>query len=298
MGLDAARARAAIGSDVATPLALDLARAAWGIHEVINEDIARAFRMHAVERGFDCRRATMVAFGGGGPLHAAAVARKLKVPRIVFPIGAGVMSALGLLASPASFEIARSYRVNLSGLDAASFTSIFDELVAEASGFLLRAGVGEADIAVDRRVDLRYRGQGYELEIPLPMGVPAAAVFAELPRLFAARYEAVFRVGFLDEPLEIVTWKVEARAPAPIMPEAAPAVGGDGKGALKGRREAYLPEAGGFADIAVYDRYALRIDERVVGPALIEERESTCLLRTGDVATVDRHLNLVAEIGR
>ncbi|MGY9011473.1 MAG: hydantoinase/oxoprolinase family protein, partial [Rhodobacterales bacterium] len=104
MKLDKGAAEAVIDANIGRPLSLDSVRGAWGIHEIVNEDIARAFRVHASERGFDYRHTSMVGFGGSGPMHAARVARKLKVPRIVFPMGAGVMSAFGLLISPISFE--------------------------------------------------------------------------------------------------------------------------------------------------------------------------------------------------
>jgi N-methylhydantoinase A len=288
-------ARDAIMTRVGAPLGLDLLRAAWGIHETINEDIARAFRIHAVERGFDCRQATIVAFGGGGPIHATGIARKLKAPRVVFPIGAGVMSALGLLASPMLFETARSDRAPLDRLDAARFAAVLDGLAAEASAFLTEAGVDPADVIVERRVDIRYHGQGYELELTVPDG-PADAALAALPALFAARYKEVFKVDQLDETLELITWKVEARGPEPApWPEGA--AGASATQAQKGVRQAWSPAAGGLIETPVWDRYALRPGDRVHGPALIEERESTCVLRDGDLAVVDAHLNLVAEIG-
>ncbi|MBL8700240.1 MAG: hydantoinase/oxoprolinase family protein [Alphaproteobacteria bacterium] len=297
MRLDAGRAQAAIAARVAGPLGIDTLRAAWGIHETINEDIARAFRMHAVERSFDTRRATIVAFGGGGPIHATAVGRKLAAPRVVFPVGAGVMSALGLLASPPSFEVARSLRVDLDRLDAARFAATLRAMTDEATGFLARAGVAPPDIVVDRRIDLRYRGQGYELEIALPPDRGDGECFALLAPLFAARYREVFRVDQLDEPIELVTWKVEARGPAPRVPHAELAVADDGP-ARKGTRLAYLPERGAMGEVAVYDRYRLRAGARVDGPALIEERESTCLLRAGEHAVVDAELNLIVTIER
>ena len=211
--LDVDAADGVLNADVAAPLSLDAARAAWGVHEVINEDVARAFRIHASERGFDYRSSSMVAFGGSGPVHALAIARKLRIPRVVFPIGAGVMSALGLLVSPLGFEIARSRRLFLEDLDAAAFADNFSSLEAEACGFLDRAGVPEEAVTVIRRIDMRYQGQGYEIEVTLPAGETPGEVFAGLEELFRARYAEVFAETFLEEPLEIVTWKVEAKGP-------------------------------------------------------------------------------------
>ena len=155
----------------------------------------------------------MVAFGGSGPVHALAIARKLRIPRVIFPIGAGVMSALGLLVSPLGFEVSRSRRVSLADLDAASFEGFIAPLVEEASGFLHRAGI--ADPHISTRLDMRYQGQGYEIEVTLPdggigAGTGYAEVFARLDELFRARYAEIFAETFLDEPLEIVSWKVEA----------------------------------------------------------------------------------------
>jgi N-methylhydantoinase A len=296
MALDMRLARDAIIRDVASPLSLEGLRAAWGIHEVINEDIARAFRIHAVERGFDCRRATIVAFGGGGPIHGTAVARKLKAPRVLFPVGAGVMSALGLLYSPMMFEVARSLRVGLAELTAPRFAEIIDGIVAEAVVFLSRAGLAPSDIVTEARVDMRYRGQGYELEIVLPADVARATVLAELPAMFVARYREVFRVDGLDEPLEIISWKAEARGPAPMPPAiAAPSKASGGANGLKGYRDAFF-SANAPTRTPVIDRYALRPGDTVVGPGIVEERESTCVLRPGDRAVVDEHYNLVVEV--
>jgi N-methylhydantoinase A len=296
MALDMRLARDAIIRDVASPLSLEGLRAAWGIHEVINEDIARAFRIHAVERGFDCRRATIVAFGGGGPIHGTAVARKLKAPRVLFPVGAGVMSALGLLYSPMMFEVARSLRVGLAELTAPRFAEIIDGIVAEAVVFLSRAGLAPSDIVTEARVDMRYRGQGYELEIVLPADVARATVLAELSAMFVARYREVFRVDGLDEPLEIISWKAEARGPAPMPPAiAAPSKASGGANGLKGYRDAFF-SANAPTRTPVIDRYALRPGDTVVGPGIVEERESTCVLRPGDRAVVDERYNLVVEV--
>ena len=293
MHLDADAARIAIERHVAAPAGLDPIRAAWGVHEIANEDVARAFRIHASERGFDYRTSSMVAFGGSGPVHALAIARKLRIPRVVFPIGAGVMSALGLLVSPLGFEVSRSRRVFVADLDAGRFERILTPLVDEASGFLRRAGV--AHPAVVCRLDMRYQGQGYEIEVTLPAtgsgGGPADA-FSRLDELFRAKYAEIFSETFLDEPLEIVSWKVEAAGA-----EAALAYRGLRSGARGGRqrsREAWFGDD--RHECLVIDRYALEPGATIVGPAVVEEAESTCVLGPGDRATVDERLNLVAEL--
>ena len=293
MRLDVNAARAAIEEHVARPAGLDPIRAAWGVHEIANEDVARAFRIHASERGFDYRRSSMVAFGGSGPVHALAIARKLRIPRVIFPIGAGVMSALGLLVSPLGFEVSRSRRVCLADLDAASFERFIAPLVEEASGFLHRAGI--ADPHISTRLDMRYQGQGYEIEVTLPDGGTSAGyaeVFARLDELFRARYAEIFAETFLDEPLEIVSWKVEAAGEEAALAYAG--IAGGARAREKRARNVWFGDA--FVECEVLDRYALEPGTTVEGPAVIEERESTCVLAPGDRATVDAHLNLVAEL--
>ena len=293
MRLDADAARAAIEAHVAIPAGLDPIRAAWGVHEIANEDVARAFRIHASERGFDYRRSSMVAFGGSGPVHALAIARKLRIPRVIFPIGAGVMSALGLLVSPLGFEVSRSRRVFVADLDSASFEGFIAPLVAEASGFLHRAGI--ANPRVSTRLDMRYQGQGYEIEVTLPddgISAGCSEVFPRLEELFRARYAEIFAETFLDEPLEIVSWKVEAAGEEAAL--AYGSIAGGTRAREKHARNVWFND--GFLECEVFDRYALEPGMTVEGPAVIEERESTCVLGPGDGAMVDDYLNLVAEL--
>lgn len=297
MKLDKAAAEKAIADGVGRALKLETMRTAWGIHDLISEDVARAFRVHATERGFDYRSGSMVAFGGSGPLHAASIARKLKIPRAIFPVGAGVMSALGLLISPLAFEVARSRRIHVDDIDTEGFVSTFAALEADASAFLRRAGVADGDIRIVRRLDMRYQGQGHEIEVSLPDAPSAGPMFAGMAELFAQAYETSYSIR-LDEPIEIVNWKVEAIGPAPSLGEGYTLTGSAGTAkARKGTRLAYDPARGGMAEWPVYDRYALMPGATVTGPALIEERESTCVIGSGDKVTVDARYNLIAELG-
>jgi N-methylhydantoinase A len=292
MQLDLPAARNAIEEHVAGPLHISLDRAAWGIHEVINEDVARAFRVHASERGVDYRSCSMVAFGGSGPLHAVRVARKLRIPLVICPWGAGVMSAFGLLVSPNAFELVQSHRVDLSALDANTFAAMLERLAVEAGRFLTEAGVSTNGIERVFSLDMRYEGQGYEVEIELPRTSSAAAL-QQIPSLFAAAYKKLFGLSFDDRSIEIVAWKVEARGPSPDT-GAQYTLTSDEKAdrALKGHRPAFMPEVDQFVECAVYNRYALRPGDRIEGPALVEEAESTCVLAPGDIAAVDTWFNL------
>jgi N-methylhydantoinase A len=296
MTLDRDASATAIETSVGKPLGLERTRAAWGIHEIINEDVARAFRVHASELGFDYRRCSMVAFGGSGPAHALRVARKLKIPRVIFPMGSGVMSAIGMLVCPMSFQTARSRRVFVGQLDAALFAGQFRPVEDEAASFLLNAGVKQGDIRLRRSVDMRYRGQGYEIEVMLPDEADMATCFDQLHTLFDRSYEEIFSLSYVNEELEIVNWKVEALGPEPDMGRLGFRRGSIAGTALKGHRPAYVPEQGGYVDCAVYGRYALRQGDTVQGPAFIEEREATFVIGAGDTVTVDTLGNLIAEI--
>ncbi len=296
MAIDREASGRVVRARIGEPLGLAELRAAWGIHETINEDVARAFRVHASERGVDYRGCSMVAFGGSGPLHAVRIAQKLKIPRVVMPPGAGVMSALGMLVSPLSFEVIRFRRMRVDALDAAGFAGQFALLQREASAVLEQAGVAPADISVACTLDMRYVGQGYEIEVPLPRDLPPGQAFSQLAQRYGDVYERLFAIRFADRPIEIVNWKVEAVGPEPAAARQVRVGGFEARAAaIKGERAAYFPESGAPVDCPVYDRYAMPAGTRLVGPALIEERESTIVIGVGVRAHVDALLNVVAE---
>ncbi len=290
MTLDLDAAGAAYREQIGMPLGVDALRAAWGAHDMANEDIARAFRMHATERGFDYRGCAMVAFGGGGPLHAARIARKLRVPRVIFPRGAGVMSAFGMLSGAQSFETVRAFRRRLDAVEEGELQALLADLDAEAAAPLGSGGATHWH----RRFDMRYRGQHYDIEVELPEA--CEDVREALRMRFIERYREIFHTS-LDEPIEIVGCKVEASAAAPRSFSTSPEDDNDGGEAMTGHRQAYFPAAGGLVDCSVLARSRLRPGLVVDGPALVEEPESTILLDAGDRATVHGDMSLVAEIG-
>ena len=299
MKLDKQAAEVVIQETVGAPLGLSPLRTSWGIHDSASEDIARAFRIHAAERGFDYRSATMVAFGGSGPLHAMGVAEKLKIPRVIFPIGAGVYSALGLLASPLSFELSRSRRVITDDIDAKIFFDLFEPLVKETTKSLKEAGVCDQEIRISRQIEARYFGQTHEIQVQLPDEEPLDEIFSAFRKLFEERYAEVYSFAVIDAPIEIINWKVIASGPEPefkmgyaITSEQTEKI----ETALKGTRDVYFEE-GGFQETPIYDRYLLAEGMEIFGPALIEERESTCLITVGARAFIDPFFNIIAELG-
>ena len=293
MSLDYSKAETAINVHIGDPLNLDIIRAAWGIHEIINEDVARAFRVHASERAFDYRSASMVAFGGSGPMHAGRIARKLRVPEVILPFGAGVISSLGLVISPLSFEVVQSRRRTLSSLDDTEFKNTFQPLIAEIFNLLNHSGISDDEINLHRKLDMRYEGQGYDIEVP----IPESALVAEIPELFELIYKSLFSSITLEEHIQIVNWKVEGQGPPPTdITEFKYSGLQTGKEALKGHRPAYFTELGEFIDCPVYDRYSLHPGVHIEGPALVEERESTSVIGVNDSFKVDRNYNINIEV--
>jgi N-methylhydantoinase A len=298
MQLDAEAARAGIEEHVARPLSLGVDAAAWGIHTVANSNMERAMRIVSIERGRDPRRYAMVAFGGAGPLHAARLARTLGVPKVIVPIGAGVGSAIGLLTADAKIDVSVTRILPVEAAQASAIRSIFAELEARAAPDLANLG-GTGATRWRRGAYMRYQGQGYEIRVELPEGeigpdFPAAAVAA-----FEAAYKTVY--GYVDSGarVEAIDWFLIATVPGlgergATARQLAGQSGATGSGSTA--RRAYFPEAGGFVETAVVNRYDLKPGERVHGPALIEERESTTVLLPGDMARVTENGHLMIDI--
>ena len=290
MALEPAAAERAIGS-VAARLDVDTVRAAWGIHEVINEDVARAFRVHASEIGFDYRQCAMIAFGGSGPAHAISIARKLRIPKVVFPVGAGVMSAIGLLMTPISYATLRSGRMQLDDLDQEGLQAGFMPVESQAHDLLVEAGVPTNAIEVVRRLDMRFYGQGHEVEVRLPDQL----ILAGLADLFRETYARVFATTPIDVAIEIVNWKIEASGPRPDFADRyRPFAGARTDEESLRSVQAYRDDSGGFSSCPVINRYVLAERRIVDGPALIQEDEVTTVLGPGDRIEVDALGNLVA----
>lgn len=297
MSVDADAAQRAIASSVAKALNTGGTRAAWGIHEVVNENVAGAFRVHASERGVDVRRCTMVAFGGCGPLHAVRIARKLKLGTVVLPPAAGVMSALGLLISPLSFEVGTTRVLLWDEVTAEIWAQVFGLLREQAAQVLGDAGLSIEEMVVRGRLDLRYAGQGYEVGVDVDLSQPATDVCSAVPRLFEKAYVQVFGLALEGQPLEAVQWRLEAvsRQQAAARPTRFASYESPGD-ANRGSRPAFDPESGDFIEHRVLDRYRLAPGSEFSGPALVEEMESTTVIGAGVRGRVDEQRNLILEI--
>jgi len=306
MRLDRGAAQRAVEEHVARPLGLDVTQAAWGMHRVVNENMAAAARIHGIERGKDLRSYPLFAFGGAGPVHCWQVASILKTPRIILPFGAGAMSAYGLLAAPLAFDFVRTGRQRLDGADWAAVNHLFAEMEDEGRALLARAGVAASKITVSRIAEMRYLGQGHEVEAAVPPGKLSAASLAKITASFEASYRTLYHRLPQGVPIEALNWRVTVSGPDPktkLGGHAKPdrvgrRTGAAGRSAVKGTRRAYFAERGGFVETPVYDRYAFTPGMTLKGPAIVEERESTAVIGPGGRARVDAGLALIVETSR
>ena len=285
MPLDRAGARHGIESGVGRRLSLPVEEAAWGIHEVVNENMASAIRMYVAEKGGDLAHTTLIAFGGAGPVHADGVARKLGVPCLLVPRGAGVFSALGFLVAPVSFEVSRTRPVRLAHADPARLAALFAELEAEAAA-VVRHAAPAAGVRFARAADVCYHGQGHQIRVTLAAG-DAGLALAAIAGRFLAEYKTRYGYTYEDLEIELVTLRVTAAAERTAPEPSAPAPEGAAREALKGERPAWSPRGRRFVPHRVYAMGRLGPDISLTGPAILEEDASTLIVGEGATAVVD-----------
>jgi N-methylhydantoinase A len=289
-------ARRAIETRVAQPMGLGVIEAAWGIHRVVNENMAAAARVHGIERGKDLRGYPLFAFGGAGPVHAWQVGRILRVPRVLVPYGAGALSAYGLLAAPLAFDFVRTAPQRLTAADWELINRLFQEMETEGRRILRGAGVPDAEVTVRRSAEMRYFGQGHEVDVEVPPGLLTEASLAPITSSFETAYRLLYSRTPMGVPLEALNWRAVVSGPPPDLTiTSGLETGAATAPTAKKHRAAYFPEAGGYVETPVYDRYRLDPGARLAGPAIVEERESTTVIGPGALISVDAHRNLVAE---
>ncbi|QHC02185.1 hydantoinase/oxoprolinase family protein [Epidermidibacterium keratini] len=294
MALDVSAARTAIEAKIATPLGISVEEAAWGIHSMVNGDMANAARVHAVERGKDPAGLPLFTFGGAGPVHGVGVATALGAAQMIAPPAAGVMSAVGFLTAPVAFDFARSARARLDDVDVAEFQRMFAQMEAEGRDLLTESGVEGSDIEHTRSADLRFEGQGFEVRVPVPDDVTDRWPQSLLEAHHAA-YTQLYGAQIPDVPVEVITWRVVSSGPQPEVNLALDDSSSDPTTEPRAHRDVYLPESG-FARTPVYERYALPIGANVEGPAIIEERESTIVVTPGATAAVADDYSVVVDL--
>jgi len=281
MALDAAAAGRALDEQVARPLGLTRLEAAFGVHEVVTENMAAAIRMYLSEKGLDARAMAVVALGGAGPVHAGRFAQRLGARRLLVPRAAGVFSALGFLVAPVSYEVSRTRILPEEHIDPALLEREYGALGEEAARVIARAP-GTGAVRQRRSADVCYRGQGARLRVELDGALDAGAV----RQRFLAAYRERYGAAYEDQPIQIVTLRATAwreQAPPPVRLD----FEGGGTGACKGERPAFDPATRAMIPHAVYDTARLAPGAVLEGPAILEETSSTFVLGAGAKATAD-----------
>ncbi len=280
---------------LASALGLSVSEVAWGIHDVVNENMASAARVHIAEQGHDVRAFTLLATGGAGPVHVYYVARKLGLKRLICPASAGVASALGLLIAPARVDRTGTVAKRFSEMDWPALEAQYKALEADASIVIEETGFDPSAANVTRLADMRFAGQGFEVVLELPAGPYDESSAAALQAAFEEVYRETFARTPPDVEPEIINIRVSMKADVPGVDVTADAAGvaTDPK---TGSRPAYFPENGEFVETAVYNRNEMTPGYHFEGPAIVEESESTLILGPGAQARVDDQLNLIVDL--
>jgi N-methylhydantoinase A len=252
---------------------------AAGIHEIVNQNMAAAARMHAVELGADLRGVTLLAFGGAGPVHACGVAELLESDRVIFPVNASVFSAFGTLVSPVRFDLARSMPRRLDAVDPAEREVLLAELRNQGRRVLSAAGIPPSRVIYRYGVDARYLGQGNEVTVWVGEGDEWPASNEEVVAAFEAEYQRIYGLTIPDVTVEAVTWRISAYAPAEnIEPEA---LKSGSAAAPFSSRQVVFGRGMQQVEVPIYRRSELGANASFAGPAIVEERETTVVIRPG-----------------
>ena len=266
----------ALAKHVGDTLEMDAVEAAFGVAEVVDENMANAARVHAVENGEDLSEYTMIAFGGAAPLHAARLCEKLGVERLLVPPGAGVGSAIGFLRAPFSFEANRSVYMKLSDFDAEKIKVLLTDLRDEATGFV-RTCDEASQILSEFKVYMRYTGQGWEIPIPLQEDQAMNPDAATFERRFKEEYTKLFGRPVAGMDIEITVWSVNATTPQKQVP-LTPQTDGNATAVSNGTRHVFDAAVGAHLKANVIDRGAMTAGQRANGPAVLAEAETTIIV--------------------
>lgn len=298
MALNGEKARYAVKSKIGDPLGLSVEKAAWGIRQVVDENMANAAKVHIVEKGEDPKAYSMVAFGGAGPVHAYWVAQKIGAKTLICPPSAGVASAGGFLLVPISFDFVRTFITRLDQFPFEEINRLYNQTEREGREMMKGAGVPEKEVKVVRSCDMRYLGQGHEITVPIPGGKLEPAQLPLFRRRFDNQYEKIYHRLNPSLPVQGLNWRLTVSGKKPTV-----RMKGGGsrpvpvKAAIKGERKVYFPEFGRYVPCTVYDRYLLSPGVAFKGPAIVEERESTTVVGPKGQVRVDQNLCLIIEIG-
>jgi N-methylhydantoinase A len=279
------KAGAALEQAVGGPLGLSGPLAAFGMSEIVGENMANAARVHAIEWGKEVSARSMIAFGGAAPLHATRLAEKLDIDTVIIPAGAGVGSAIGFLRAPISYEVVRSRYMNLAAFDADTVNALIDEMSAEARAIVV-SGAGPDGLVEARLAYMRYHGQGHEIVVPLPVRVLKDSDAVTLHEAFENEYRRLYGRSVPGQQPEILSWTLSVTSPKPTGAHLPVTVAG-GPPQATGRRQLFDPRSSDYVEATVYRRADIAPDVTIAGPAAIAEDQTTTIVSTGFSASVN-----------
>lgn len=293
MKLDINKAKKAIEEKIAKPLGISLKEAAWGIHRMVNENMAEASRIHATEKGIDIRKFVMFATGGAGPVHACNVATLLDMPMVISPVGAGVCSAFGFLSTPLSFDFVRTYAGELTELDWNMVNSLYAEMEADGMKIMKDSGVKEEDIIMERSCEMHFLGQSHDIRVTIPAGTLSVENIEEIKKNFYDKYTEIYADTGVECEVVATSWRLVVNGPKPVVN-----IQSAGEKYIyipepKNTRPVYWGEYKDYVETPVFDRTKLRPGAKMSGPAIIEERESTFIVNPSYDIKVDDDCNVV-----
>ena len=285
IALDEPAARQALQKNIGDRLGLKDFWPAAGVTEIVEENMANAARVHAIERGHDIASCTMIAFGGGAPLHACRLAEKVGVDTIIVPKGAGVGSAIGFLRAPVAYEITKSAVVSLESFDAERVTALLASMTADARA-VVEPALGKSKPTIQIIADCRYVGQGHEIRVPVPVKKLAGADGARLKAAFERLYEQVYGLRIPNQEAEAITWSVTVSS-QPMKPKRAGKATKKAAPRPRSKRTIYDPALGRQVQAPVYWRFDMKPGAAVKGPAIIAEDETSTIVGANFTAAVN-----------
>ena len=296
MKLNKPKAERLLQEKIARPLGLDLLEAADGILKIINVKMEEAIKAVSSQRGYDIRDFTLVAFGGGGPMHAGKIALDLGISSLLIPFAPGVTSALGLLMSDVKHDYVRSKLVALKEIDLEEVNRLFAQLIEQARADLRSEGFKDNEMALQASLDLRYAGQGYELTVPSPMPPLKATDLDLMRRRFDSQHEQAHGHKAESEPVELVSLRLVSTG---LVPQAklspVKSTGKNLEAAKTGERKIFFGKEHGMLNCRIYLRNLLEPEHAITGPAVIEQMDTTTVIHPEQEATVDSYRNLIVK---
>ena len=285
IALDEAGAKAALQKNIGAKLGLKDFWPAAGVTEIVEENMANAARVHAIERGRDIAACTMIAFGGGAPLHACRLAEKVGVSTIIVPKGAGVGSAIGFLRAPVAYEITKSAVVSLESFDAARVNALLAAMTADARA-VVEPALAKAKPVIQIIADCRYVGQGHEIRVSVPVKTLTRADGAKLKAEFERLYEQVYGLKIPNQEAEAITWSVTVSSQA-VKPKRAAKASPKAAPKPRSKRTIYDPALGRQVQAPVYWRFDMQPGAAIKGPAIIAEDETSTIVGANFKASVN-----------